>query len=114
MLGYTDEQIINMTISLPSIYGFNIDTIREKKIFYDSIGLSDVLIHEPKQMIQSVELSYARYMYYSDLGIEIDMKNYKLLFIPQKMFEKKYGFTKDELMSKYVYLKNEETTIKVR
>ena len=35
----------------------------------------------PKQLMQSVALSYARYNFYLSIGIEINMVNYKKLFI---------------------------------
>ena len=42
---------------------------------YDSIGLERLFVVDPKQIIQSIELSYARYMYYKESGINIDMNN---------------------------------------
>ena len=37
--------------------------------------------------------------------IEIDMNNYRKLFIGNKQFEKIYGVTKKELLEKYDYEK---------
>ena len=53
--------------------------------------------------MQSARLSYARYMFYQSIGIEINEDNYKMLFMPQIRFEGKYGKTKKDLLSLYSY-----------
>ena len=103
MLGYSYEDSRKIILALPSIFGLNIDTIREKKEFYDMIGLSDVFIVKPKYLIQSVELSYARYMFYKDRGIDIDMSNYSILFISRGNFYNKYKIDKIDILELYNY-----------
>ena len=102
-LGYSLEIIIEMTKKIPSLFGLSIDTIKEKKDFYDSIGISDILIKNPMMMIQSVKLSYARYMFYKDNNIEINMDNYLLLFLLQEQFKKRYGKDNKEIVDLYSY-----------
>ena len=102
-LGYSKEEVIKMTKSLPTIYGYSIDNIKQKIDFYDSIGLHELAINDTKQLMQSVSLSYARYMFYKEKNIEITDKSYNKLFINQKRFEKAYGITKEELLEKYDY-----------
>ena len=102
-LGYRKEEVIRMTKNLPSIYGFCIDNIKQKIDFYDSIGLHELAINDTKKLMQSVSLSYARYMFYKEKNIEITDESYKKLFIGQKRFEKAYGITKEELLEKYDY-----------
>ena len=58
-------------------------------------------INDTKQLMQSVSLSYARYMFYKEKSIEITDRSYKKLFIGKKQFEKAYGITKEELLEKY-------------
>ena len=93
-----------MTKSLPSIYGFTIDNLRKKKEFYDSIGLSKIIFINPKQLIPSIDLIYARYMFYKNMGIEIDIDNYLLLFLGNKIFSLKYGIDREELVKSYPYV----------
>ena len=100
-LGFTKEEILNITKELPALYGLNIETIKEKIDFYDSINLRQILIEDPKNLMQSVELSKARYYFYQEIGLEIDEINYRKLFIAQKRFEKKYNLTKQDLINKY-------------
>lgn len=92
-----------MTISFPNIYGLSIENLKQKIDFYDSIGLHDVTIVDPKQLMQGIELSYARYMFYQDNDEEINIGNYKRLFIAQHQFEKKYKISREELLAKYKY-----------
>lgn len=53
--------------------------------------------------MQSTALSYARYEFYKEKGIDINMDNYKKLFVGQKIFENQYGINKQELLEKYNY-----------
>ena len=107
-LGYTKEEVIKMTKKLPTIYGLSIESMKQKIDFYDSIGMHELAVINPKQLMQSVNLSYARYLFYKYKGIDIDMNNYRKLFIGQKQFEKAYGITKKELLEKYDYNKYKE------
>ena len=102
-LGYSKAEVIRMTKSLPTIYGYSIDNIKQKIDFYDSIGLHELAINDTKKLMQSVSLSYARYMFYKEKNIEITDESYKKLFIGQKRFEKAYRITKVELLEKYDY-----------
>ena len=111
-LGYSKEEVIKMTKNLPTIYSLNIDNIKQKIDFYDSIGLHELAINDTKKLMQSVSLSYARYMFYKEKNIEINDKSYNKLFIGQKLFEKAYGITKEELLEKYdyqAYIQQKET-----
>ena len=107
-LGYTKEEVIKMTKILPSIYGLSIENMKQKIDFYDSIDMHELAVINPKQLMQSVNLSYARYSFYKDRGIDIDMNNYRKLFVGQKDFEKAYRITKKELLEKYDYNKYKE------
>lgn len=100
-LGYNLSKAIMITVKCPALFGYSIDSIREKKEFYDSIGLSDVLMCIPARFIQSIELSKARYVFYNSLGINIDMSNYQMLFVTQDAFVKKYGINNKELIDRY-------------
>ena len=102
-LGYSREEVIKMTKTLPSIYGYSIENIREKIEFYDSIGLHLLAVEDTKKLMQSTALSYARYMFLKEKGIEINETNYRKLFDSEKRFVKQYGVTKQEILAKYNY-----------
>ncbi len=112
-LGYTKEQIIKMTISLPAIYSYSIEKIKQKIAFYREIELDFVTTEKTKYLMQSVELSYARYNYFKDKGIIINRQNYTYLFYNEKQFSKQFGVSKKELLLMYPY-KAEEKKENVR
>lgn len=103
-LGIDKDEINGVTIEYPSI--INSDTQRTEKIinFFSNIGLRKKIIDDPKNIfIQSVEVSYARYCYYMDSGIEINEDNYKKLFFGWQYFKKVTGISKEELLEMYKY-----------
>ena len=108
LLGYSKEEVVKMTKSMPSIYSYSKENMKQKIDFYDSIGMHVLAVIDAKNLMQSVNLSYARYSFYMDKGFNIDIDNYKKLFIGQKQFEKSYGITKEELLKKYDYNKFKE------
>ena len=63
---YSFENVIAMTKVLPCLYTFSIENISEKVSFYRSIGLGQIPIVKPVYLMQSVDLSYARYCFYKD------------------------------------------------
>lgn len=102
-LGYTKEEAIKMTKDLPNIYSLSLENICQKLEFYDSIGLREVIVNDSKKLMQSVDLSYARYEFLKDKGIAITTSEYGKLFINQRQFESQHGITKDVLISLYNY-----------
>ena len=107
-LGYSNEEVIIMTIGLPQLFGLSIEKIKERIEFYNSINIGEIVLFDSKQLMQSVELSYARYCFYTSFGVTIDINNYRLLFINEKQFERRYGVTKEQLLLKYQYKNNLE------
>ena len=113
-LGYTKEEVIKMTKTLPQIYSLSIENMKQKIDFYNLIDMHELAVIDAKNLMQSINLSYARYSFYIDLGINIDMNNYRKLFMGQKQFEKTYGITKEELLERYDYNKYKEEVEKKR
>lgn len=100
-LGYTQEQVNNITVQSPNLYALNIEHIREKDNFYRSIGLERVFMKFPESIKYSIELVYARYMFLKSIGIDINMDNGELLF--ENGFATKYGKSNSQLMEEYPY-----------
>lgn len=99
--GYTKEQVLKMTISLPTIFGYTLQSMKQKLEFYDFINIHEMPILSPKFLMQSVALSYARYMFLATKGIDISMSNYRMLFYGNKQFEKQHNVTKQHLLKLY-------------
>ena len=102
-IGFAREEVIEMTKKLPALFGLTDDNISQKIELYDSIGLHDVAIKTPQNLMQSAALSYARYCFFLEKNIEINMSNYAYLFYNNKAFESKYKISKEELLKKYPY-----------
>lgn len=102
-LGWTKEEIIKMTKRMPSLFGRSMDDIMIKKRFYDQIGIRDIIIRDPIHLSQSIELSFARYVFYYRMGIKIDRGNANMLFMRQDLFISKFGKTNEQLMILYNY-----------
>jgi len=103
-LGYTRGEVIKITVNLPSIFGYSTENIREKILYLREIGLEDVVVLDPKKIMQSVDLTYARYRYLTEeLGLTLDMLNYRYLFEGEKSFVRKFKISKGELLEKYNY-----------
>ena len=100
-LGYSRQDVIKMTKTFPSLLGLSIENVKKKLDFYGDIGIGNVFINDTKNLMQSVELSYARYYFLYDKGIVIDESNYRKLFYNNKTFEKQFGVSKDYLLEKY-------------
>lgn len=103
LLGYTEEQVIKITKEYPAIFGSSLENISDKIKYYDSIGLHDVAIITPKNLMQSLELSYARYEFYKTIDVSVDLTNFRKLFIGKKRFEKENNITTSELLEQYDY-----------
>lgn len=111
-LGYTKEETLNMVKKYPAILTLKLENIKDKKEFYESIGISNFIIIDTKNLMQSLDLTYARYQYYQSKNIEINMTNYKLLFVGSKYFLKKYGLSNETILKKYNYQESKKLTKK--
>ncbi len=107
-LGYTKEEVMNVVTIYPTILTKSTGKIKDLVEFYDSIGMHELLLKEPKQFMQSVEVSYARYMFFKERGITINMDHYRNLFRSHVEFEERYGISKVDLLKKYNYAEYKE------
>lgn len=92
-----------MTVVFPQIFSLSIENLKEKIEFYNFAGLGNIIFINPKLLMQSVDLSYARYMYYTSKGETIDMDNYLELFVSEKKFLKSSGLTNEQVICLYKY-----------
>lgn len=97
---YSLEDIINIITLYPTILNFNNETLINKLNFYTSIDINSYLAMYPKDFMQSVELTYARYMFLKDRDLEILPK---YLFLASVTFKNKYGITNDAVVNMYPY-----------
>ena len=98
----------------PSLFGNDLGTIIDKKVFYDSIGLFDIFVISPKDLMQGISKSYARYRHFQTIGIDIfeTEDGYKKLFLGEKKFGSRYKIKTDDLVKIYdvdEYMKDVKT-----
>lgn len=100
-LGYTKEQELKMTVIFPGIYSFSKEKIMNKIKYFQERKLEKVILHDTKQLMQSLELTHARYEFLKENGIEINDQQYKELFYSENQFKSKFKITKEEILNKY-------------
>lgn len=110
-LGYTKEEIIKMTKLQPTLYGLSIENIKIKIDYLREIGLEFIIIQDTKQLMQSVDLTYARYEYLKEIGYSISEDNYAKLFYNNKQFMNQFAIDKNELLKRYPYQNKKEGKI---
>ena len=85
--------------NFPQIISFKIDTLNKKYNYYQKLNMLDIFIKNPKYLMQSLELTDARYKYL--INKKIDVTNYSKLFLSDKKFKKTYGIDNKELIKIY-------------
>lgn len=97
------EVVLYIMKTNPALFGDSMDKIIDKKMFYDSLGLVDIFIKAPKDMFQGISKSYARFKYFQSINIDIFAKEngYKLLFMGETIFKKRYKVETAELIKIY-------------
>ena len=98
---YTNDQIIKITAGYPGVIGTEEKRFKTKLAYYNSIGLHDYIVQRPKDLIQSVELTHARYQFFIDNDIEINKTTQQSLFKKESSFIKQYGISKSVLLKLY-------------
>ena len=104
-LGYSRNDVIKITKQLPALFGLSIENIKQKIDFFKQINLDAIILTDTKKLMQSTDLTFARYMFLKDKGIEITSENYRRLFYDAKHFKKQYGIDKATLLERYNYQK---------
>ncbi len=102
-LGYERKEVIEMTKALPSLFGLSMENIKQKINFYKSVNLENIILKDTRQLMQSVELSYARYRYLTIKGIKITKDNYGKLFYSQRSFKEIFGADNETLKRLYPF-----------
>lgn len=102
-LDYTREETLKITKFMPNIYGYNSETLKEKLNYYDVIGVREEIIENPYCLIHGIDLIRAKYEFLKEKGIEIKASDSKTskVFYSNKLFQKIYGLTKEELLNIY-------------
>ena len=98
---YTLENVKSIIGKYPGVTSLNSDSIKDKITFYDSLGLHNIIVREPKHLMQSLTLSKARSRYFEENGMAINDSNYRRLFMGEKVFVKQFHKTNKDILEKY-------------
>ena len=107
-LGYSKTEVIKMTKSLPTLYGLSIENIKQKILYLKEIKLDFIALSNTRQLMQSIDLTFARYEFLKESDIIVNNENYRLLFKSNMAFSKQFNITKEELLKKYPYQNKDE------
>jgi len=99
--GYIMEEILIILKKNPIIFSKGNECFFKKVKFYNLIGIGKVFFNDSRSLIQGIDLTYARYMFYRRLGIKINENNYYMLFVEERKFLSKYGKNNKTLMVIY-------------
>ena len=91
------NDIRNMFIQLPILFGYDMQTINNRINYYISINLKNIIVKDTKIWIHPLELITNRYNFIS-IKENIDQSNYNLLFLNDRDFYKKFKISKEELL----------------
>lgn len=90
---------------MPAILGLKIQNISVKIAYLREIGLDFIVLEDTMMLMQSVQLTYARYEFLKEKGIKINKQNYSYLFRNAKDFKKQFDISKEQLLEKYNFYK---------
>lgn len=100
-LGFSYGNIKLMIFNYPKIISFRIDTLNEKYEYYSSLDMLNIFIKSPNYLMQSLELTDARYNYLINKVLIVNKNNYGKLFVSSNRFKENYGIDNNELLKKY-------------
>ncbi len=109
--GYDEEEINTLTVNLPALYGCSEENISKKIWYFNLYGMNNLILEDTLKLMQSVELTYARSCFLVSSGYTLEQSTFKYLFLNAKMFEQKFGVTKEEVRELYPYEEYEENLI---
>lgn len=102
-LGFERETVIAFFADIPPLFGLTFKNIENKINYLKEIDALEAIMEKKGNLIQGVDLTYARNEYFKAKRIEFesDHQRYLNLFLSAKTFEEKYNITKEELLKEY-------------
>lgn len=102
-LGYTREEVLRMTSILPSLFSYSIENIKEKLELARSIGVESAISENPKNLMQSADLTYARSRFLIEERYFSEAELAWVIFRNAHQFQSKFKVTKKDLLDRYRY-----------
>lgn len=96
---YSVEEIKKIVLELPQILGYSKENKEQKLYLYQKLDIKKHMIKRPKDMMQSTNLTYCRWLFLNDINFYND--NPLKLFASQKQFKKQHGHSNIDIKEKY-------------
>ncbi len=100
-LGFTEEMFKYIFIKCPSIISYDKNNLKNKILFFLENNEMDFVLENPNHLKQSSITSYARKFFLEAKGITISSNNFKMIFIADRDFKRKFKVSKDEVIKQY-------------
>ena len=100
-MNYSKEKIMCIITLYPSILGISSDSLLKHLEFYQELNLEEIIFKNPRNLLQSIELTYARLCYFEEHDIPISSRK---LFMKKSEFERIYQITTEDLLALYPYM----------
>lgn len=100
-LGFTEEMFKYIFIKCPSIISYDKNNLKNKILFFLENNEMDFILENPNHLKQSSITSYARKFFLEAKGITISSNNFKMIFIADRDFKRKFKVSKDEVIKQY-------------
>lgn len=100
-LGFTEEMFKYIFIKCPSIISYDKNNLKNKILFFLENNEMDFVLENPNHLKQSSITSYARKFFLETKGITISSNNFKMIFIADRDFKRKFKVSKDEVIKQY-------------
>jgi len=100
-LGFDDNAVKTLFYKFPQIISFKESTMKKKYNYYLNLDMLEIFAKSPKYLMQSLDVTEARYTYLINKGLQINKYNYKKLFISDKKFKLTYGIDNESLLKLY-------------
>lgn len=101
--GFTYAEVLMLFKNMPGLFSGDFSRHLGKIRFLREIELENVIFETPKNLIQSVELTYARYNFLKDIEEDISALDFSKLFYDNERFAKKFNKTREQLLEMYSY-----------
>ena len=95
-LSYRLEDVISFFNKVPILFGYRMETIKERVNFIKENNLESYLFDKPNILVFSVELLKARLLFLERRKIDLT-KKINHIFLSEVEFEKKYHISREEL-----------------
>lgn len=99
--GYTDDEIKQVEVVGSSMFGHDKDTLDKKILFYNDVGIKNLIVRNSRNLIQGLSLSYARVHFLQDRNSFNNDAERMKTFCTRERFAYEFSISKELLLNRY-------------